>query len=193
MWLGSYEPTKMTAAAALLNSGDVAIDCGAHVGIWTLLLSCSVGPSGRVIAIEPSERNLRFLREHLKLNAVNNVTVIAAVASDREGFVYFDPSSHPSTGRVSPAGSIRVQAVTIDDTVTKLHIRPALVKVDVEGEELRVLLGAEQTIRKMSPRILLATHTPRLRQECTRQLEAWGYRMTLLASDDPDEWLGEPS
>src|SRR5262245_27460113 len=57
MWLGSYEPSKMGLAAQCVRSGDTVFDIGAHVGIYTLLFSDRVGPTGRVIAFEPAPQN----------------------------------------------------------------------------------------------------------------------------------------
>ena len=65
-------------------------DIGAHAGYYTLIASKLVGGSGHVVAFEPAPRNLRYLRRHLSLNHVSNVTVLEVAVSDRAGVGRFD-------------------------------------------------------------------------------------------------------
>src|SRR5262245_37802439 len=71
-WLGSYEFEKQRAIWRARVSGATALDIGANVGFYTLLLSRAVGPTGSVIAVEPDRRNVAHLRLHLRINEVRN-------------------------------------------------------------------------------------------------------------------------
>jgi hypothetical protein len=75
-WLGWYEQC-VELVATLIRPGMIAFDVGANVGFYTLLLSRGVGPKGRVIAFE------------LSLNKIDNVEIVEAAVSDREGTAYF--------------------------------------------------------------------------------------------------------
>ena len=84
MNLANYEPELIDTFCNLINSGMTIIDVGAHVGIYSLLASTKVGPSGKVVAIEPSPANARLLRQHLNINQCTNTEVIeAAIATNR--------------------------------------------------------------------------------------------------------------
>src|SRR6266436_706615 len=86
-WLGSYEYEKRKLFEELVGPGDVVYDIGAHVGFYTLLASVLVGHTGRVVAFEPSPRNLAYLRRHLAMNRLNNVTVVEGAVYDHDGEV----------------------------------------------------------------------------------------------------------
>ena len=73
-WLGSYEYEKRRAFEQTISAGNIVFDVGAHVGFYTLLASTLVGPTGRVVAFEPAPRNLRYLKEHLRLNRFGRFT-----------------------------------------------------------------------------------------------------------------------
>ena len=164
---GGYEPEKMHLAASLLHPGDVAFDIGANVGIYTLLFSDVVGPTGRVVAFEPSPGNVGYLRRALSLNVVTNVSVIAAAVSRASGKTMFDLGADSSTGRISPQGALEIDTIGLDDFVARENCRPSLIKIDVEGAEVEVLEGASTTLRNFTPSLLIAT-TFRGAESCVR-------------------------
>ncbi len=87
-WLGSYEHDKQQLLAKSIAAGSVVFDLGSHAGFYTLLASSLVGPKGKVVAFEPMPQNLSYLKEHLRLNQITNVTVIEAAVSDRNGTAF---------------------------------------------------------------------------------------------------------
>lgn len=105
-WLGSFEYDKRRVMEKLVKEGSVVFDLGAHVGFYTLLASVLVGPRGQVFAFEPVSRNLFFLKEHLRLNRVANVTVMEVAVSDRSGEVAFDEGQGNSMGHIALSGQM---------------------------------------------------------------------------------------
>ena len=180
LWLGSYEPAKMWLASTWVNSGDVVFDIGANVGIYTLLFSDRVGSSGRVIAFEPSPRNIRYLRRHVDLNRAENILVVEAAVSRGVGIVRFDTAETAATGHLSVQGSLDVVTTTIDHFAESTGLVPSHMKIDVEGAEADVIQGAVETPKRYRPRILLATHSQILKQTCIGLLEANGYDVQEL-------------
>jgi hypothetical protein len=75
-WLGNYEADHAIALPRIITPGSIAYDVGANVGFYTLALSRLVGESGHVFAFEPAARSVYFLRRHLELNNIGNVTVV---------------------------------------------------------------------------------------------------------------------
>jgi FkbM family methyltransferase len=180
LWLGSYEPEKMQLAASLLHQGDFAFDIGANAGIYSLLFSDRVGPSGRVVAFEPSLTNIGYLRRHMALNDATNVSLVPAAVSRQTGKAMIDLGSDSSTGQISPDGALQIDTITLDDFVAEENCRPSLIKVDVEGAEVEVLEGASATLRDVAPLLLIATHSATLKAACTEFLEHHKYEVRQL-------------
>jgi FkbM family methyltransferase len=116
-WLGSYEYEKRRLFERALREGFTVFDVGAHVGFYTLLASVLVGAKGKVFAFEPLPRNLHYLKEHLRRNRVENVSVVEAAVSDRSGFAAFEEGLYDSGGHLAAAGRLRVPTVTLDELV----------------------------------------------------------------------------
>ncbi|MGH9359096.1 MAG: FkbM family methyltransferase [Terriglobia bacterium] len=183
-WLGSYEHAQRRLFEDIVERGSVVFDIGAHAGFYTLLASTVAGPSGRVFAFEPSPSNMLFLKRHLLLNGISNVTTIAAAVSDREGYALFEEGPTSSQGRLSPFGRLKVRTVSLDELISRGEIPvPAFLKIDAEGAESEVLKGACATLSEAHPTIFLSTHGERRRQQCMELLGPLGYRLQPIGAD----------
>jgi FkbM family methyltransferase len=187
-WLGVYERTKQVTFAATIPPGAIVFDVGAHVGFYTLLFARLVGSTGRVIAFEPSTRNLQFLRRHVKLNHIGNVEIIEAAVSDSDGTGAFAEHSSSYNGALDASGTTRVRQVKVDNLCASGRIPfPNVIKIDVEGAEDLVLAGARSTIAGASPTIFIATHGREVDARCVQLLGSMGYTIVPMAGD-PLEW-----
>ena len=186
--MGTYEADKMRIFATLAKARHVVYDIGANAGIYTVLASTLVGSEGKVFAFEPLPRNVEFLRRHVKLNRRENVVVMSCAVSDQATRARFDATVGPSQGRLSKAGDIEVETVTLDGLLTAGQILPAdVIKIDVEGAEDRVLAGAETVITARRPIILLATHGSAVHHRCCVWLRQRGYTLRSVSKARPDE------
>lgn len=182
-WLGTYEFAKRRAFEAAVTAGATVFDVGAHVGFYTLLASTLAGRDGRVFAFEPEPRSLRYLREHLRLNDVTNVTIIEAAVSAATGVARFNEGPRFSTGRLSEDGGITVRTVALDELVATGQVpMPQCIKIDVEGTELDVLAGARQILTKARPTLFLATHSTTIHEHCCTFLRDLGYCLESIDS-----------
>jgi len=162
-----------------VTESDVFYDIGAHVGFYTVLASELVGERGRVLAFEPDLRNLAYLRKHLQINSISNVEVIGKAVSDKEGKALFEKGDDSYTGGLSEKGTIPVDTISLDGLLQDETVPPPdFLRINVEGAELQVLVGARQTISRHNPRILLAIHGPELRSACLEFLNTMGYLTT---------------
>ena len=163
LWaFGQYEPEIGELFSRIVEPGDLCIDVGANVGIHAVRLAQLVGPTGGVVAIEADEEICLRLRRNICLNDLSNVEVLQAAASVRgEGVAQLhkpDASdSNHGSGSLLPhshlSGKVQsVPTVALDDIVSQ---PVALIKIDVEGYEDRVLLGAEQILRDAQPTIVM--------------------------------------
>lgn len=184
-WLGSYEYQKSHLFAQMIKPGSVVYDVGAHVGWYTLLAAVVVGDTGKVFAFEPAPLNMQYLREHLRINTISNVTAVEAAVANDVGFTRFDGEPSGYMGRLAEQGNQQVAVTTLDElTQGRQAPHPHVMKIDVEGAELRVLEGAEKTLNTTHPTIFLATHGADVHQACCDFLRDLGYRLSPIENAD---------
>jgi len=196
-WLGTLERSKLAHFVAHVKPGSTVWDIGANVGLYALASARAVGSSGAVVAFEPFERNLEFLRRHKEINHLDNLSIVHAAVFDRTGALQMQLGDSPSEFHVSDEGSIEVDAIDLDTwSHDEDRDAPDVVKIDVEGAEEAVLRGGRDLFSRCRPLIYLALHGDEPRKRCQELLEGWGYRlMPLDGVDDPsvsDEWFAEP-
>ena len=144
-FFGVWEPEVSKAITGELRRGDLFVDVGANIGYDTLLGRALVGPTGKVVAIEASQRNFLELSKNLERNGVTNVRVAKVAVSDREGelTLYSEETNQGRTSSTQRAGSKMsevVKALPLDEILTpeeRQKIR--LVKIDIEGGEIPLL------------------------------------------------------
>ena len=160
---GVYESNELAALMSYLDSLSTpitAVDIGANVGIWTVLMAQHKNVR-RVIAFEPSQGNLSFLRSNLELNEIRDkVDVVESAVSDLDGEVRFDDVGSGATKRISQSGSTVVSAVSLDSYLQGAPI--GLIKIDVEGYEPLVLNGCWQTIEASLPALFIEYSLPQV-------------------------------
>jgi len=192
VYVDLVERAKTRMLLEILKPGQVVFDIGANIGYYTLLAARKVGPSGRVVAFEPSARNISYLYRHLTLNSAENVTLVPMACSDRTTLSRFLPGTNCATGRLErgdrPSENGRFECaatVTVDEIVRELRLTPDVLKVDVEGGEEQVLKGAAQTLATARPFVLLGVHSEALRVSCTSYLRGLDYGQPQVR-EEPD-------
>lgn len=165
-WRTDGEEAVMRVIRELLKPGDTFVDVGANFGLHTMLAASCVGPSGRVIAIEPVPANLRLLERNLELNGFSSrVTVVAKAASDaanrrvtlhgvQEG-VSVAASMRPGEAQ---SGDVVADTTTLDQCLAESVPPARLIKIDVEGAEHSVIRGAARTLSGPRPALLVEVH-----------------------------------
>jgi FkbM family methyltransferase len=155
---GDWEPDVAAALREYAKPGSTVLDVGAHVGIFTLQLSSSVGADGRVIAVEADPINARFLRRNIMHARRTNIHVVEAAASDAEGTTTLSRSVEDNTGDsraydVATAGQVlEIPTVALDDLV---DVRVDLIKTDAQGMDHVVLRGMRRIIDQHHPVIVM--------------------------------------
>lgn len=163
---GSFEPNEFAFVDRVLKPGMSFIDVGANDGYYTLFAARRVGPTGRVIAVEPSSRERAHLQRNLGRNGLENVQVVAAALGAESGFVDLHlahgvHAGHNTLGDfahddVVRASSERVPLETLDAVVVKHGLANVdMVKIDVEGGEAGVVAGARKVLTTARPILLM--------------------------------------
>lgn len=186
-WLGTREHKQRRIFEDTVSEASVVYDVGAHVGFYSLLASVITGPGGSVYSFEPFESNLRFLKEHLRINKVDNVTLFEVAVADKPGKAYFSPGIGSFDGRLTPDGRIEVDTVSLDDLHERGEIpAPEFIKMDIEGGEVAALEGARGILEQYHPTIFLATHGREIHARCVEFLEGLGYQLRFTDGKQPE-------
>lgn len=180
--LGTYEQPIATVLRGRLRKGTIFFDIGANVGYYTLFASTLVGDDGRVIAFEPEPGNMWMLSEHMRINGCTNVVPVQKALSDAPGILRFDGTAHTMC-RLSDGGNIEVECTTLDTFIRDSGILPDVLKMDIEGAEVRALCGADACLSEIRPEIILSVHDGLLDQ-CLDILSGYDYSIEWVSSDD---------
>jgi FkbM family methyltransferase len=191
------------AARHCVASGTWVIDVGANIGYFTSMAAGWVDGKARVIAIEPEPGNLERLNKWLvRRNIQENVDVISAAASDRNGKCNLVVNeTHPGDNRLGEDGE-EVLAITLDSLMKKRSGATfSLIKLDTQGAEMSVLKGAKRLLERDHPALLVEIDDVALRQfgasadEVIQYLTKIGYaphrlERTGISSVPEAEWPG---
>lgn len=180
---GAFEPSTARALAKHLKPGATILDIGANIGAHTLPMAKLAGEKGRVIAFEPTEFAFTKLIRNLELNPGLVPIVMACqimlVGADEDVLEPMIYSSWPLDGgddlhsvhRARPMSTIGARAQSLDQFLKENNVDNVdLIKVDVDGHECAVFDGAEQTLHKHHP-ILVMELAPYVLEEAGTSLE----------------------
>jgi len=154
---GEWESDLVSKCLRIIPEGGVVVEIGSNIGTHTVPIARNLGPNGKVYAFEPQRLIFQLLCANLICNEVYNVFAYNAAVGDRPGEVLvpdLDIGLEENFGAVRVAGNdgVKVDLMTIDQL--KLD-RCDFIKVDAEDFEPQVMLGAFETINKLSPVIYL--------------------------------------
>lgn len=181
-----------------VKPGTTAIDIGAHIGTHTISMSKFVGNEGRVVAFEPQIKLYSELVMNMLLNNCQNVIAYRCALGDMFKRIEMSPSMAGNEGGtpIGKGGDI-AEMITLDSLNLE---NVSFIKIDVENFEYEVLVGAEQTIRKNRPYIILEimgnVYTPNpnrteLVHKTLKMVEQLGYSLKYIEGSWSD-WLATP-
>ena len=159
---GEFEPLQSRLIGELLPPAGVFLDIGANIGYFSILASKIVGSQGTVYAFEPVPTTYECLLRNLVLNNATNVIAMNDACFSNSGEMKMSCRDDSGKSCLS-RGDSHDSDVTVSVTVTTLDRfletrklkRVDLIKIDTEGADVEVIVGAKQLIRKFRPPILL--------------------------------------
>lgn len=180
---GFYEQGTMHVIASCLRPGDVFVDAGASVGQMAFHAARRVGSKGRVLAFEPAPERHEDLVDGIAINDLTNVTALAAGLAAAPGELRLLLRGSPSMAdQTRRDGTITVPVQRLDDVLDAQHIdRVRFIKIDVEGLEPEVLLGAARQLSSTEPPIVCYEHGIYGHTTPVVEILPVGYRLYQLA------------
>jgi FkbM family methyltransferase len=193
---GTYEaPETIKAFSLWMKPGVVFYDLGANAGYYSFMAD-HYAKHASIYAFEPVEFLRDAFDEHLKLNEKrwkeSTIRIVPYAISDRSKEVEFsdDPQIYEGNTYVKTSDSFAqakhttiVQSYSVDELIDQGYEPPTVMKIDVEGAEYDVLLGAVNCLKLHHPKILLATHdchVPGVKDQCLNLLKEFGYTILEL-------------
>lgn len=167
------------------REGELVIDVGAAYGSYTL---AALAAGAGVVAFEPNKEDFFTLYTNILLNGfLERCLLLNALAGETEGDGIYYPTSH--SARPEGVSERRLQ-FTLDGLIGRMQLaRVDRIKIDVEGAELSVLKGADRTLEKFRPSLLIENHAgflPGIDQDVREFLLPRGYREENFAPE-PDK------
>jgi FkbM family methyltransferase len=181
---GEFETSEIQFVGKYLRPGMTVLDVGAHHGMYTLLAAKKVGKTGKVISFEPSPRERKRLKEHVRINWLSNVQVEGVALGAESGTAslyqvdgredFCNSLRKPAVGgRVTevPVKVVSMDAFTAERGIAKIDF----LKIDAEGAELGILKGAEKLLFSAGRPVLMC-------EAADIRTESWGYSATQIVS-----------
>ena len=201
-----YEELVSRFLIKVIKKGDVFIDIGAHIGFFSLFVSCLTRDEGQVFSIEPNNENFEWLQNHIKINQRKNIIPLNVVVSEIDGEVYFftnsdndgghalwDPGKHPfnKISKDQPEKNL-VPSARLDTLVKENEIKTCkVVKIDTEGAEYTILKSGENFFRPENVSFIVCEmnetglhHLGVSQYELRALMQRKGYETFIFPKDD---------
>lgn len=201
VYFNLYEKSQETLFQ-MVKPGNIVIDVGANIGSTALRFAQKVGQSGKVYGFEPDPANFAKCQKNISLNSFGNILLEPlALGAEEANLTLFrvsprNPGMNKIMDQPPDESAVKVRSVKLDTYLGESGIkRVDLIKIDVEGFELRVLEGAKDTIQMYHPALFVEVSDSPLRaggasaSELIRKLHSWGYAM--VRADNGQEVLPE--
>lgn len=179
LFFKTHEPVSTSLINSELRKGMVCLDIGANIGYYVLLESKAIGKDGRIIAIEPSPDNFKFLQKNIDGLNAKNIEAYNFAAGHTEGQIRFFLNERSNGCKAlleneeppnRPGKVIQVPIRRLDSFIDEKKIdRIDFLRMDVEGFELYIIEGMKNALKKYKPIIQLELHKRQIGEEGTKK------------------------
>lgn len=163
-----FEENEIAFLKKYLKPGDTFFDVGANIGLFSLNATDLIKPNGKIFAFEPTPETFKRLESNISLNHIENIKPINIGISDHEGKLNFNISnsgydawnSFAKIDKLENGSSIEVNVKSLDQFIRENAVDlPSLIKIDVEGWEKFVILGAQHLLNQSNAPVLMIEFT----------------------------------
>jgi len=184
---GRYEQNELAFVKSMLRPGDHVLDCGAHIGLFTMHIASWVGAHGSVTAFEPFPDNADCLARSIRENHFDDRVVLErAAVGESEGTVnlVFAAETRNKGGAFIETAATQapprhermpVKIFALDTYPLRRPVR--FIKLDVEGAEPHVIRGASRLLREDRPVVLSELHLTQIPTVCNVTADAYVEQM----------------
>jgi len=189
VWIASSFHEPHVYKELIKKEFDIFIDVGANIGRHGISYAKTY-PLSKIFCFEAEQKNFNILRKNIKINNLNNTIPVFKAVSERNGFVnfYVAPFSgggHSLNRKIGRETKIR--SISLDGFFKKdkgFFKKKILVKIDVEGAEIKVLTGMKKMISRNMLKIVFESHNKDHLLEIKKFLDEFGYKIKRIGKID---------
>ena len=154
---GQWEKETILFMKGMVNSGDVVIEAGSNIGAHSFILAKLVGEEGEIFCFEPTNYAFARLRTNALLNDFTNMKLEKKILSDNKNTLSLATmlSDFHHQELYNLREDISEVPITSIDQYSIDFSRLDLIKIDVDGYDYRVLIGASMAIKKFRPKVMI--------------------------------------
>ena len=190
-----HEPLATKLLKETLQPGMNAIDVGGNIGYYAMMEARLVGPTGKVVAIEPMPDNSEQLCFNVAKNGYDNIDIHKMAIGDHDGTAVMYITARSNWHSLHPPAEakseMKVRVSSLDSLVLPYNLPSVdLIRMDLEGYEIVVIEGMKKVLEKYGPRLLVELHpllvgTPAM-EKYLRTLEGLGYGIEWMIEQERD-------
>jgi len=163
-----YEKTTVSLLKKILNEGMNAINIGANIGYFTLIMAKCVGEQGHIISFEPFQRTSEILKKNVEINGYSNIEIVTKGVSNTTknvdlwvgGGSVYNFISEKSPEHDPRLQKITIEAISIDEFFKNKKMNIHLAQIDAEGSEKYILEGMQEIIKKNPSMNIIIEYNP---------------------------------
>jgi len=181
-----------------LRKNQYFIDIGSNIGYFSLLASTIVGKKGKIIAIEPLKKLYQQIKLSKKINSYNNIKVYNFGLSDKniKKKIYIQKKSIASSSiykeniinfsffkgfifnkLFEKKNIIKSENIILKKLDNLIKCKVDFIKMDIEGEEYKALLGMKQILKKYKPKLIIEINNLKLKKKYSEKIYEFLYKL----------------
>ena len=185
---GEWSESEVELIKGLVPNNDVIIEIGSNIGTHTVPLAKHLSNGGKIYSFEPQSQNRRLLEQNIKDNDIENVKISKIAISSGAGKAYMNTFANDKLSNYGDARIFRdefdnsecVQVKTLDEFFYNNYAGEnsvRLIKFDVQGQELNVIIGSEKLINEYKPILYLENDNTETSKKLIDKIKSLGYIM----------------
>ena len=195
MWIGTWELDFAKAMHQYVQPGWVCYDIGGYKGYYAGVMSLK--GAAKVFVFEPVPANAEKIQRLIELNPSLPIQLKQVAVSDTNGKAVFNLMPEETMGKLENSSfqqgdkaltQLTVDAITLDELISTGVPEPDFIKIDVEGAEEFVLIGAQDLLQRKTPSLMIEIHSPAIGKRCLNILKEYYSTINVLETGiAPDE------
>jgi len=185
---GDWFEDEIHFVRALIKPDMQTLDIGANYGLYSTAIANNLGEKGKLWCFEPTQNTADALRNTIKENNLDDrVELIQAGLSDHSGYATFFTSDNAEMNSLTESSDTSgekqtIELQTLDQCFEKYKWKSLdFIKLDAEGEELKILKAGKQTLSECSPLIMFELkHGAEVNMPLISAFKALGYESYYL-------------